>query len=82
MMLSQIAHGSACLTLAWEENLVCPAKFIGIIGKYRLNTQPVKCVDDRPNIASVIFYYCYTHVPFDSLLVEPFLWDFQEGYVL
>ena len=56
---TQLTHSTSSLALTREHHPIGLLQLKGIVGQERLNTQAVQGIDDRADIAGVIFDYRY-----------------------
>ena len=61
MALTQILHGTSCFSLSGKHHTVGTPQLLGIVCQQRLYSQTFQSVDNRIDIAGIIFYDCYIH---------------------
>ena len=61
MALSQILHGSSRFSLSRKHDTVGTTQLLGIVCQQRFYSQTFQGVDNRIDIAGIIFYDCYIH---------------------
>ena len=63
MALTQILHGSPCFALSGKNDTVSTTQLLSIVCQQRFHIQAFQGIDNRIDIACIIFDYGYIHGP-------------------
>ena len=58
-MSPQVGHRGAGFALAGKEYLVGSQQVIGVVGEEGFHADTSQCIDNRIDIACIVFYDCY-----------------------
>ena len=62
--LAKVAHRARGLALTGEDDAIRTPKLLGRIGQKGFNTHSLQSMNDRKDIAGIVFYDCELHLKF------------------